>query len=61
MIRNCNGFKVEVVKITKYQVKKHNGLDLKKSRQYNVLSFDLNMPSDPESFRDFRAKGLQKM
>ena len=32
--------------------------------QYNILGFDLktlNMPSDPKSFRDFRARVLQKI
>ena len=57
MIRNCNGFKV---KIMKYQLKKQIGLVLSKNHQYNILGFDLNMPSDPESFRDFRARVLQK-
>ena len=58
MIRNCNGFKV---KITKYQLKKQIGLLLNKSRQYNILGFDLSVPSDPKSFRDFRARVLQKI
>ena len=38
MISNCNGFKV---KITKYQLRKQIGLVLNKSRQYNILGFDL--------------------
>ena len=58
MIRNCNGFKV---KITKYQLKKQIGLLLNKSRQYNILGFDLSVPSDPKSFRDFRARVWQKI
>ena len=49
MIRNCNDFKE---KITKYQLKKQIGLILNKRRQYNILGFDFNMPSDPKSFRD---------
>ena len=60
MIRNCNGFKV---KIMKYQLKKQIGLVLNKNHQYNNLGFDLNMPSDPtlSCFRDFRARDLQKI
>ena len=58
MIRNCNGFKV---KITKYQLKKQIGLLLNKSRQYNILGFDLSVPSDPKSFRDFPARVWQKI
>ena len=58
MIRDCNGFKV---KIKKYQLKKQIGLILNKSRQYNTLGFDLNMPSDPKSFRDIRARVLHKI
>ena len=58
MIRICNGFKV---KIMKYQLKKQIGLVLSKSHQYNILGFDLNMPSDPKSFRDFRARVLKKI
>ena len=57
-IRNCNGFKV---KIMKYQLKRQVGLVLKKNHQYNILGFDLNMPCDPKSFRDFRARVLQKI
>ena len=40
MIRNCNGFKV---KVTKYQLNKQIGLLLNKSRQYNILGFDLGL------------------
>ena len=60
MIRNCNhyGFKV---KIMKYQLKKQIGLVLSKNHQYNILGFDLNMSFDPKSFRDFRARVLQKI
>ena len=58
IIINCNGFKV---KITKYQLKKEIGLVLNKNHQYNILGFDLNMPSDSKSFRDFRAKVLKKI
>ena len=58
MISNCNDLKV---KITKYQLKKQVGLRLNKSRQYNILGFDLSVPSDPKSFRDFRARVLQKI
>ena len=60
MIRNCNhyGFKV---KIMKYQLKKQIVLVLSKNHQYNILGFDLNMPFDPKSFRDFRARVLQKI
>ena len=58
LIRNCIGFKV---KITKYQLMKQIGLVLNKSRQYNILGFHLNMPSIPKSFRDFRARVLQKI
>ena len=47
MMRNCNGFKV---KITTYQLKKQIGLVLNKSRQDNILGFDLSVPSDPKSF-----------
>ena len=38
-----------------------NDFKVNKSRQYNILGFDLNMPSDPKSFRDFRARVLQKI
>ena len=38
MISNCNGFKL---KITKYQLRTQIGLVLNKSRQYNILGFDL--------------------
>ena len=31
----------------KYQLKKQSGLVLNKNHQYNILGFDLNMPSDP--------------
>ena len=58
MIRNCNSFKV---KIMKYQLKKQIGLVLSKNHQYNILGFDLNIPSDPESFRYFRDRVLQKI
>ena len=58
IIINCNGFKV---KITKYQLKKEIGLVLNKNHQYNILGFDLNMPSHPKRFRDFRAKVLEKI
>ena len=58
MIRNYNGFKVT---ITKYQLKKHIGLLLNESRQYNILGFDLSMPSDPKSFGDFRSRVWQKI
>ena len=57
MIRNCNGFKV---KITKYQLKKQIDLVLNKSRQYNILGFDLNMPSGPKRLRDFRANEQER-
>ena len=57
MIRNCNSFKL---KITKYQPKKQIGLVLNKNRQYNILGFDLNMPSDPESFLEFPSQGFAK-
>ena len=57
-IRNCNGFKV---KIMMYQLKRPIGLVLNKNHQYNMLGFELNMPSDPKSFRDFRARVLQKI
>ena len=56
MIRNCNGFKV---KITNYQLKKQIGLVLNENHQYNILGFDLNMPSNPKRVRDFRARVLQ--
>ena len=36
----------------KYQPKKQIGLVLSKNHQYNILSFDLNIPSDPKGFRD---------
>ena len=47
VIRNCNGFKV---RITKYQLRKQIGVVLNESRQYNMLGFDLIMPSHPKSF-----------
>ena len=56
--QKLHGFKV---KITKYQLKKQIGLGLNKNRQYNILGFDFNMPSDSKSFRDFRARVLQNI
>ena len=58
MIRNYNGFKV---KVSKYQLNKQIGLLLNKSRRYNILDFDLSVPSDPKSFRHFRARVLQEI
>ena len=49
------------MKITRYQLKKQIGLVLNKNHQYNILDFDLSIPSDPKSFRDFRAKVLEKI
>ena len=45
----------------KYQLKKQIGLVLNKNHQYNILGFDLNMPSHLKRFRDFRAKVLEKI
>ena len=38
----------------KYQLKKQSGLVLNKNHRYNILGFDLNMPSNHFSLTDSR-------
>ena len=56
MTRNCNGFKVRIMK---YQLKKQIGLVLSWNRQYNFLGFDLNMPSG-QKLQGFPSQGFAK-